>query len=417
MAEYFHFEVIKESDRRYFDCISYTIRIGEHRFAEEMTCWSCAFEEISKSLEMYLDNGVTELLLDDDSDDNIVRLTRLDNHVKVDFEPYYKESHPSFSGLCDEADVLRKLYHGLLFSMLASSDDKSTDVSWETCKMANYNKMKSRKIEEYFRSGNIVEYEKSIVRHVLIYNGESLTHICDCSSGYHPKMEDVIIVYDKELHPIANIDKSLLLEGRFQEVVDSLPKDIDFWVIQNDKMYEIEPTLILRSYRHEGGDVFDCKEPLCDDEGNYINDYGFYSRSFIDACFDLNIEEIKKFLRLGADIRCAFDCIFLQNDEIQPAENDDKAADVVRFILENTDYKMRRDHFVGCLYYGLYKTLRTMMEFCVKPDGTPDCSHNKLHTNLLNAIVQYQHSENWRNEPIDKFKHDMNMIINHTRCK
>ena len=392
MAENFHFEVIKESDRRYFDCISYIIRIGEQRFAEEMTCWSCAFEDISKSLEMYLDNGVTELLLDDDSDDNIVRLARLDNHVKVDVEPCYNR-YPSFSGLCDEADVLRKLYYGLLFSMLASSDDKSTDVSWETCKMANYNKMKSRKIEEYFRSGNIIEYEKSIVRQILIYDGESLTHICDCSSGYHPKMEDVIIVYDKELHPI------------------------DFWVVPNDKMYEIEPTLILRSYRHEGGDVFDCKDPEEDSEGNYVNEYGFLSKSINDAMADLDLEMIRMLTILGADVCTAFEYNFIPYDDPPTVEDDDKAAEVIRFMLENTDYKLRRDHFVACLYLKLYNTLKTMMEYCVKPDGTPDYSHNKLHSNLLNAIVQYQHSDDWRTEPIDNFKHDMNMIINHTRCK
>ena len=416
MAENFHFEVIKESDRRYFDCISYTIRIGEHRFAEEMTCWSCAFEEISKSLEMYLDNGVTELLLDDDSDDNIVRLTRLDNHVKVDVEPCYNR-YPSFSGLCDEADVLRKLYFGLLFSMLASSDDKSTDVSWETCKMANYNKMKSRKIEEYFRSGNIVEYEKFIVRHILIFDGESLTHICDCSSGYHPKMDDEIIVYDKELHQIACVEKSMLLEGRYQEVADKLPDNIDFWVVPNDKKYEIEPTLVLRSYKHEGGDVFDCKDPEEDSEGNYINEYGFLSKSINDAMADLDLDMIRKLTILGADVCTAFEYNFIPYDDPPTPDDDDKAAEVIRFMLENTDYKLRRDHFVDCLYLKLYKTLKTMMEYCVKPDGTPDCSHNTLHSNLLNAIVQYQHSEDWRTEPIDKFKHDMNMIINHTRCK
>ena len=112
----FVFSVVE--DRKNSEDITYTIGIGNKSFTSLITLWSNSFSRIRERFEEYLRDGHTVIELDFDTEITCISLNREGTNVNVEIVPNYwvdKEQTPLF-GMCQEKDVLSKLYYGLLYA-------------------------------------------------------------------------------------------------------------------------------------------------------------------------------------------------------------------------------------------------------------------------------------------------------------
>ena len=290
--------------------ITFKLSLGKNEFVSYITQWSNSFDSISKSIEELIVDKKATIALDFDTEPTIISLQIKDDKVYADIEPSHFHHLTSFSGVCNEKEFITRLYEGLLFGTTFCFDDIGHGWNWHNCRMVCYNMMKSRTIEEYLRTSVVRKVDTYVTKHILIFDGKDVLHVCDETIGYHVPLSDIMIIRDKTGNVISKIDGELLKTEQFESVASSLPEDCDLWVIVKDENNYISPKLIKRKI--EGVHELFIKETIkIENLGD--DPYGFTSETLWDACENLDFENIKHFLSLGADTTFFFEWLLSSN--------------------------------------------------------------------------------------------------------
>lgn len=290
--------------------ITYKLLLGKEELLSYITICSNNFATTSAALEKLLFDKQAEIELDYDTEPTVLTFRNDKDFVSVHVEPSHFHHMDSFSGICNQKELIRELYDGLLFGTTFCYDDIGSGWNWHYCKMVCYNMMKSRTIEEYLRTSCIKKIENYVAKHVLIYDGTDILHVCDETLGYRIPISDTMNIKDKAGNSIAEINGQLLRNGEFDLLVQALPEDCDFWVITKDEDDYVRPTLIKREVK--GSCPVFIKENLKVEELG-ADPYGFTSETLWHACSDLDFDRIKHYLSIGADMTFFFRWIIASN--------------------------------------------------------------------------------------------------------
>ena len=289
--------------------ITYKLSLGAEEFESYITLWSNDFSTICQSIEECIFNDSAKVELDFDTEPTVLTVKNKGEESSIYIEPSSFHNLLPISGLCNRKDFLRDLYSGLLYATLSSFDEIGSGWNWCNCKMVCYNMMKSRTVEEYLRTSSLTRIPNYVTKHVLIFDGKELLHVCDETIGYRIPLSESMIIKGKDGVPLATVDGSKLKSGQYESVVNGLPADFDFWTVIKDGDW-MNPSLILRECKG-AAEVFLKQEEKYDELGE--DPYGFTSETLWHACWNMDFERIKHFLSIGADMTYFFKWLIASN--------------------------------------------------------------------------------------------------------
>jgi hypothetical protein len=375
----FYFKVKPDDDS---GDIQFLMGVDHHSFETYITGWSNSWECISEKLEEYLHTGKTAVELDLDTEPTCLSLKKKGDYVLLNITPSGFTKERPFRGLCSEKDVLCKLYNGLLYAMTFRYDDIGCGWNWDDCKMVCYNRMKSRTIEEFLLLGTFQRVSPFVVKHVLVYDGKKLLHICDETIGYYIPIEDKFKVYDKNGKVIAIIDGTAIRTGQYTKVVDSLPVDFDLWAIQEDGDGYLEPHLIERTNNTLQAEIFDKSQYNVNEIGQ--DPYDFTSETLWTACNSLDSQKVAHFLGLHADTTYVVKWLLNSNEggttdsvgnptyeesEESIRKRDELKASILRYVIDNTpNLQLKEEHLSQCIWHYCPACLKLFLEYGANPN-------------------------------------------------
>lgn len=358
----------------------FNILLGERDYTSCLTGWSNNFAVISADIERLISDGCAMIKLDFDTEPVEISARRQGENVDLTITASYFQLAKPMYGLVPMKDFIRSLYDGLLFATTFCYDDVGCGWNWHLCKMVNYNMMKSRFVESFLRGETLQNIQNYAVKHVLVYDGEEILHICDETIGYHIPLNDRMEIRDKEANILATIDGNLLRSEEFLKVANSLPGDFDFWICgKNEEFYT--PKRVSR--RDVSTDmVFLKRKEEYDELG--ADPYGFTAKTLWDACNELDSYRIMHYLDLGADTTYLLYWILKSNkggttDEVgNPTYQEGKDAIMARdaqkaglireIFVRFPKLEISEDHLKYCYWYHSYECMKTLLELGTNPN-------------------------------------------------
>ena len=280
--------------------IEFSIGFDNHVVKTYLTGWSNCWECTSAKLEEYIYTGQATIELDFDTEPTTISMKREGDRVYVHIEPSDFSDEKAFSGVCSERDFLRELYDGLLYAMTFRYDDIGCGLNWDSCKMVCYNRMKSRSVEEYIRTGSIEKVGNYVVKHILAIRRSEILHICDETIGYHIPLPEMTNIVDKEGKTIASINIGDFKAKELNRIADSLPADFDLWLLGEYDDGMVRPQRIERKVVITDGEIFDKADYKVPRLGK--DPYGFTSETLWTACDNLDLKRVMHFMDINADL-------------------------------------------------------------------------------------------------------------------
>lgn len=363
--------------------IAFNLSLGIHSLKTYITGWSNCWVSICEKLEEYISTGHSVVELDFDTEPTIVTMTKEGDITFLKIEPSHFTKESSFNGRCLEKDFLSKFYYGLLYSMTYRYDDDGCGWNWRDCKMVCYNQLKSRKVEEYLKTGVLTNIESYVAKHILAILDNEILHICDETIGYHIPINDKMKVSDKDGNMIAIIDGKAIQAGEFDEIADSLPSDFDLWDTRQIDGDMIEPKLILpqKAFNYSW-QVFDKGDYKVTELGK--DPYGFTSETLRTACNYLEMDKVEHFINLNADTTYILGWILRSNEdgttdcvgnptfeesELSIRVRDARKADIIERILSlRPMLALKEDDLKTCIYFYCPRCLRLLLEHGANPN-------------------------------------------------
>lgn len=173
IAEPFEFELLENKW-----CENYKISIGDRGYDTWLTHWDNNMERIRHELESYVFEREAVIKLSDDMSYTIIKLRKASaierikqfesggigfdykSFIEVQIEPNEFVNMPIIKGMCDEKEMIRSFYQGLL--RLALLHPETSDDIGLPCRRVMYNKIKSPIIEAFLRDEHTKEDEYSL---------------------------------------------------------------------------------------------------------------------------------------------------------------------------------------------------------------------------------------------------------------
>lgn len=362
--------------------IKFIMGIGNHSFSSYITGWSNSWERISNSLEEYIFKGQSFIELDFDTEPTTVSMKREGSNILLDIDPSHFTKEKAFNGVCSEKDFLSKLYNGLLYAMTYRYDDVGCGWNWDDCKMVCYNRLKSRTVEEYLRTGVAELVETFVCKHILVIYNKEMLHICDETIGYHIPINEETRICDKNNKEIAIIDATNIKNAEFSPIANSLTIDFDLWTIDKYDDGYIEPHLIERHEKVKQGEVFLKEDYKVKEIGN--DPYGFTSDTLWTACNQLDLKGVAHFLSLNADTTYILRWILRSNrggtydnvgnptyDETEESirRRDKQKGIILRYVLRHVpDIQIKKEHLSECVWKYSPLCLKLLLENGANPN-------------------------------------------------
>ena len=337
--------------------LPYTFVFGGNSRQTMLTEWCNRVDEIRKQLEAYIIEGETRVELYNEDVPHSFYMKKLpsaktsENHMILHINPDYDEKGER-KGEYHERQVIGAIYSGLLFGMTARKVVDWCERWWD-CKMGAYNSMKSYLIEAFLSGNDAYPDYRNVIKHILVYNGTDFIHLCDESDGYHVPVDDLFIVRGKDgsiLCQLAGVKTNLQKDKKsaLQHMIEQLPSDFDLWDISDQGEGMIAPVQYIKRNITDTGCHFE--------EENYSffkyrNDaYGFTSKDLQCACDERDMESIKHFVELGAELSRAIIWVLGTHDVIpdprrahedpEPTDEellawDKEKVSIVAYLLDN----------------------------------------------------------------------------------
>lgn len=183
-------------------CENYRIAIGNRGYDTWLSHYDNDMERIRHELESYVFEREAVIKLSNDMSFTIIKLNKATaiekikkfdgggigfdykHFIDVQLEPNEFVNMPIIKGLCDEKEMIRSLYQGLL--KLAMLHPETSDDIDLPCRRVMYNKFKSPIIEAFLRDEHTKEDEYSLrqvhVKRVLRINPDYDVVIWDCEN-------------------------------------------------------------------------------------------------------------------------------------------------------------------------------------------------------------------------------------------
>lgn len=177
---------------KFHDEEKYEIGFADRKYTTYLTSWSNDIDKIRHQLESFVYEGKAEIALDFDLSENIIKIERtsvLDNinrtingvgykyksFVLVEIQPCGFANYPCIlKGYCDEKQVIRTLYEGLMQMFLHYPIDGKDTGQDLAKKLTAYNRMKSPIIESYLKGEkhepNTYQNRQVDVKHIITIN-------------------------------------------------------------------------------------------------------------------------------------------------------------------------------------------------------------------------------------------------------
>jgi len=280
--------------------VPYSIVIGKRKYDKWISDWSNDLDNIRHSIENYVFKGKCRVVLCLDDEETIVDLSRYPtlestervgagtayhykDFMKVEVQPgYYYDGAPQI-GICEQKQVIRRLYEGLLnIARIGYRYTKDKyDNDWRCSPMTFYNRIKSPIIEDYLNERKYDEDElqirQRIIKHVLTIcpdygdvlfcDEEGVCYGVDCLenakklkldksllSEFYFWQSDFESKTDGINSTMGTLDneewngRGLKLAHRLRQ---QLPDDIDLWYVhpfEDKENRDISPILIYKDY-------------------------------------------------------------------------------------------------------------------------------------------------------------------------
>ena len=163
-------------------CENFMISLGNRGYRICLTHWDSNMEKIRHELESYVFEKKTTVKLPFDTSETVLRLERINaldsvsnvahyktfqykDFIQVTIEPNEFVNMPVIKGICDEKEVIRTLYEGLL--KMARQHPEHSDEEDLPSRMIIYNQYKSPIIEMFLR-GESFKYDEYLIRQVHV---------------------------------------------------------------------------------------------------------------------------------------------------------------------------------------------------------------------------------------------------------
>lgn len=327
--------------------ITFKISLGDREFTAYITQWSNSFASICEDIEALLFEDHSGIELDDDTEPTVLSI-RCDGEIlSVNIEPSHFLHLAPVCGKCSRKDFIRELYDGLLFATTFCYDEVGCGWNWDNCKMVCYNMMKSGTIEEYIRTSSARRSDNFATRHILVFDGNEMLHVCDETVGYRIPVSEVMLIKGRDGSVITEIDGALLKSGQFRNLAEALPDGFDFWTVRKEEDGYLHPHLYVRE-SCSSNEIFLKEKCTYKELGE--DPYGFTAETLWHACNELDLDRIKHFLSLGADTTFIFKWVLsadgrsetdrLKNPRYKPSEAelrglDDEKARIIDYVIRN----------------------------------------------------------------------------------
>lgn len=404
-CDFFYFRILNNVEE---NDITYKMSLGKTEFLSYITLWSNDIDSICAQLEKLLYEINTEIQIDFDTEPTKLLIDVNGDLLSVKIIPSSFHKLPPIEGICNKRDFIKTLYEGLLFGMTFCYDDVGCGWNWFDCKMVCYNLMKSRTIEEYLRTSNVKKVDNYVTKHILVYDGSQMLHICDETIGYKIPLSNTIHIKDKTGRTIAQINGALLKSKQYEQIATQLPNDFDFWVIGIDKDGYIQPSLFERE--HVGSNqIFVKKREKYEVLGE--DTYGFTSETLWHACQDLDFKLIRHFLSLGVDTTFFFRWVLSSdkdgatNNYGEPTYEDSEAsfrkrdaekAHILEYIItHNPKIELKEDMLRDCIWNYCPQCMKMLLDHGANPNEREIYKEWRLYKvkyrsvlNLLNTRIQ-----------------------------
>lgn len=176
----------EEAGKSWFIDIPYSIVIGNRRYDKWLSDWSNDLDRIRHDLENYVFHKECKFVLDFDTEETIIELSRYNTleyteHVgggtayhykdfmKVVVRLGYHSDGAPILGICDQQQVIRQFYEGFLNVARSGYqyDKGKYENAWECSPLTFYNRIKSPIIEDYLTGRKYDEDELQIRQRVI----------------------------------------------------------------------------------------------------------------------------------------------------------------------------------------------------------------------------------------------------------